>query len=85
MKRLNLDLFKVILLVLLTWIAYSFYNFSNKGRYKSEMFGVSVFDTHTGTSYFTENGVLIERSKIPAWWEFKTEKPKESKKGKLEP
>jgi hypothetical protein len=74
MKKLNLDLFKVILLVLLTWIAYSFYNFSNKDRYKSEMMGLSVFDTHTGTSYTLEKGVLKKTSEIPVWYKpkFKT-------------
>lgn len=73
MKKIKLDLFKVILLVLLTWITYSFYNFSNKDRYKSiGMFGTRIIDTHTGSVYYSEGEKFIEGYKIPEWWESKT-------------
>lgn len=49
MKRLNLDFFKLMIIVLLSWIAYSIHNFSGNGRYV-EIDG-GVLETRTGKQY----------------------------------
>lgn len=53
----NIDLFKIALIILLTWIGYSIQNYSKNGRYEYNesvpwMDDLSVFDTRTGRIYY---------------------------------
>lgn len=52
MAKLNLDVFKISLLIILVWIAYSLYNLSNNGRYQFDNTDYSlIIDTRTGKTY----------------------------------
>ncbi len=53
MKKLNLDFFKIVILVLLLWVAYSLHNFSVIGRYQlgDNEGRIKVIDTKSGRTF----------------------------------
>lgn len=61
MKKLNLDLFKLCIVALLTWLCLSVHFFSKNGRYQfiNESGYHGVLDSRTGKVYF------VNRDKKP--------------------
>lgn len=52
MNKLNLDVFKILLLAILVWIAYSLHSYSNNGRYQFDNNEYPlIIDTRTGKTY----------------------------------
>lgn len=62
MKKLNLDVFKILLLVILIWIAFSIHNYSSNNRYQFDNDSSLIIDTRTGKTYYldSDNGKAIE-------------------------
>ena len=65
MNKLNLDIFKMLLLVILIWIAYSIHNYSSNSRYQFDNDSPLILDTRTGKTYRLdrENNQAIEFTK----------------------
>ena len=53
MKKLNLDFFKIVILILLLWVAYSLHNFSKVGRYQliNHEGKTRLIDTKSGRTF----------------------------------
>ena len=49
-QKNSINVFKIILLILITWFCISFYNFSRNGKFKPLESG-AVFNTRTGQIY----------------------------------
>lgn len=50
MKKLNLDLFKLLIVLIFIWIGYSIHNFSKNRRYIN-IANWGILDTKTGKTY----------------------------------
>ena len=70
MKKLNIDSFKVLIIILLIWIGYSMHNISLNGRFAPGGSG-GLLDTRTGKKYsIYEN---IHSKKYNRWKEIVSE------------
>lgn len=49
MKKITNNIFQILVIILLSWIAYSVHSLSNNGRYELDY--VKIFDTKTGAIY----------------------------------
>ena len=69
MKKYNLDIFKLLLIIVIIWIGYSIHNFSNNGRYQFRYEGNGVIDTRTGNYfyYYYDQGQEKVKLKIREW------------------
>jgi hypothetical protein len=57
MKKINIDIFKLSLIILLIWICYSLHNFSKNGRFQLHNSNYNiVIDTRTGRTYSISRG-----------------------------
>jgi hypothetical protein len=66
MNKLNLDVFKILLLIILVWIAHSLYNYSSNGRYQFDNTDYRlIIDTRTGKTYEInyDDGKSVELTK----------------------
>jgi hypothetical protein len=65
MKKINLDIFKLLLLILLAWIGYSIHNYSKNSRYQFDNDSSLIIDTRTGKTYYpnVDEGKAIELTK----------------------
>lgn len=65
MNKLNLDIFKILLLVILIWIAYSIHNYSSNNRYQFDNDSPLIIDTRTGKTYYlnSHDGKAVELTK----------------------
>ena len=60
MKKLNLDFFKLIITLMLIWIAFSIHNFSKNGRYVLNNDSDLILDTRSGTLYYPNDKPYFE-------------------------
>jgi len=59
MNNINLDFFKVFLIVILVGFLFVFSQYAKNGRYQSRLSAKVVLDTRTGTVYKIHEGKLI--------------------------
>ncbi len=60
MKKANIDIFKIALIIILIWIGYSLYNFSEIGRYQLGDNNSYIIDTRTGNAYLLHDRLIKE-------------------------
>ncbi len=60
MKKANIDIFKIALIIILIWIGYSLYNFSEIGSYQLGDNNSYIIDTRTGNAYLLHDRLIKE-------------------------